>query len=74
MCPEAWVFCMSVCGSLAGDENMNQVLSNLIMCICLGRGVFEFRDPGPCLKGTRHCAMGQLEKGTRNRNLGEQKI
>lgn len=54
MCPKVWVFCMSIYGSLAGDENTKQILSNLIMCVCLQRGLFDFKfkDLGSCLKGT----------------------
>lgn len=56
---------MSVHGGLVGDENVLRFsdLSSLIMCICLGRVIFEFKDPGPSLKGARDCTHGANGKG-----------
>lgn len=39
---------MSIYAVLAEDENgLREILSNLIVCICLGKKTYEVKDPGP---------------------------
>lgn len=68
ICPERWMACISVHGGLSGDESMHPILSNLIMYICLGRGIFDFKDPGPQMKGARDCT--NRANGKRGQKIG----
>lgn len=56
---------MFVYGGFVGDENVFRFLDffSLIMCICLGRVIFEFKDFGSLLKGVRDCIYGVNGKG-----------
>lgn len=53
----------------------SQILSNLIMYICLGGGIFECKESRLRLKKARACINGsEWKKVARNSSLGQRKV
>ena len=53
----------------------SQILSNLIMYICLGGGIFECKESRLWLKKARACINGsEWKKVARNSSLGQRKV